>query len=71
MRETTDDQERGDFDLPFLLREIDVLAEELCKLAPSIDRTALELRLAQMRQIVQQVHRRQGEAASGLGRGDG
>lgn len=41
------------FDLPFLLKEIDILADELSKLPPSMDRTALELRLAQMRQIVE------------------
>jgi hypothetical protein len=34
MRETGDDLERGSFDLPFLLTEIDVLAEELSKLTP-------------------------------------
>ncbi len=46
--------ERGrGFDVKFLLREMDILAEELAKLSPSMDRTALELRLAQMRQVVE------------------
>jgi hypothetical protein len=66
MRESANDLKQESFDLPFLLDEIDVLAEELTKLAPSIDRTVIELRLAQMRQIVEQVHKRQGEAACGF-----
>jgi hypothetical protein len=48
--------ERG-FDLLFFLREMDILADELAKLAPSMDRTALELRLAQMRQVVEFRHK--------------
>lgn len=48
--------ERG-FDLTFILREMDILADELAKLAPSMDRTALELRLAQTRQVVQYRHK--------------
>ncbi|MDM9646163.1 MULTISPECIES: hypothetical protein [unclassified Rhizobium] len=48
--------ERG-FDLLFFLREMDILADELAKLAPSMDRTALELRLAQMRQVFEFRHK--------------
>jgi hypothetical protein len=47
--------DRG-FNLLIVLREIDILADELAKLAPSMDRTALELRLAQMRQVVELQH---------------
>ncbi|MFK0331889.1 hypothetical protein ACIQUB_12260 [Rhizobium sp. NPDC090275] len=50
--DSTAELERG-FDLLFFLREMDILADELAKLAPSMDRTALELRLAQMRQVVE------------------
>ncbi|MBO9198320.1 hypothetical protein J5277_29780 [Rhizobium sp. 16-449-1b] len=46
-----------DFDLLFFLREMDILADELSRLAPSMDRTALELRLAQMRQVVEFRHK--------------
>jgi hypothetical protein len=48
--------ERG-FDLLLFLREMDILADELAKLPPSMDRTALELRLAQMRQVVEFRHK--------------
>jgi len=52
----TTELERG-FDLLFFLQEMDILADELAKLAPSMDRTALELRLAQMRQVVEFRHK--------------
>ncbi len=48
--------ERG-FDLLFFVREMDVLADGLAMLAPSMERTALELRLAQMRQVVELRHK--------------
>ncbi len=54
--DSTTELGRG-FDLLFFLREMDILAEELAKLAPSMDRTALELRLAQMRQVVEFRHK--------------
>jgi len=54
--DTATELERG-FDLLFFLREMDILADELSKLAPSMDRTALELRLAQMRQVVEFRHK--------------
>jgi hypothetical protein len=46
-------QMRRRFDPLFFLQEIDIIADDLAKLPPSIDRTALELRLAQMRQAVE------------------
>ncbi|WP_160003468.1 hypothetical protein [Rhizobium sp. 18055] len=60
MNGMAENMEHEGFDLPFLLKEIDILADELSKLAPSMDRTALELRLAQMRQIVELRHTRHG-----------
>jgi hypothetical protein len=60
MNRMAENMEHEGFDLPFLLKEIDILADELSKLAPSMDRTALELRLAQMRQIVELRHTRHG-----------
>lgn len=60
MNGMAENMEHEGFDLPFLLKEIDILADELSKLPPSMDRTALELRLAQMRQIVELRHTRRG-----------
>lgn len=54
--DTAAELQRG-FDLLFFLREMDILADELAKLAPSMDRTALELRLAQMRQVFEFRHK--------------
>lgn len=55
-KDSTTELERG-FDILFFLREMDILADELAKLAPSTDRTALELRLATMRQVVEFRHK--------------
>ncbi len=60
MNGMAENMEHEGFDLPFLLKEIDILADELSKLPASMDRTALELRLAQMRQIVELRHTRHG-----------
>jgi hypothetical protein len=45
-------------DLPFLVKEFDVFAEELSKLPSSVETTALELRFALLRQIVEAKYRR-------------
>jgi hypothetical protein len=66
MKDKAEDPESMAFDLQLILEEIDVLAEDLTRLEPSMDRTALELRLAQMRQIVELVYTRQGQAVDGL-----
>ncbi len=66
MKHKAEDPEGRAFDLQWILEEIDVLAEDLTRLEPSMDRTALELRLAQMRQIVELACTRQGQTANSL-----
>jgi hypothetical protein len=49
----TDIQWEHGIDLAIVLREMDILADELAKLEASMDRTAVELRLAQLREVVE------------------